>query len=192
MIAITKKLSGFCISHKHRFAVGISTLSLAASLAQLHPSLIQAQGVTTVTGQPTGSSRAELATLAHGRLMADTAIQGPPVPPAPPVAPAAAPVVAKTAVPVAPSVPELVGQIGYARAGGNCVNEPGINNPRTGNPISWAVTSRTPRIGATALFTWNHAGVVTGIWSNGDIEVRHQNFWGGQTRFPQSMIRGYR
>ncbi|MDP4000161.1 MAG: hypothetical protein Q8Q11_01885, partial [bacterium] len=76
--------------------------------------------------------------------------------------------------------------------GGNCVNEPGVNNPGYGNPSDWPVTSSEPTIGATAVFTWNHTGVVTGIWANGDVEVRHQNYWGGQSRFPRGMIRGYR
>ncbi len=89
-------------------------------------------------------------------------------------------------------VPGLNGCIGYAKPGGNCVNEPGVNNPRNGNPINWPVTSSTPWVGATALWTYNHTGVVTGIWSNGDIEVRHQNYWGGQHRFPRSMFRGFR
>ncbi|MSU76264.1 CHAP domain-containing protein [Patescibacteria group bacterium] len=110
-----------------------------------------------------------------------------------PVAVAATPAPAATPVPPAPvEVPELVGSEGYARSGGNCVNEPGVNNPRTGNPISWAVLSSEPTVGATALFTWNHTGVVTGIWKNGDVEVRHQNYWGGQHRFPRSMFRGFR
>lgn len=86
----------------------------------------------------------------------------------------------------------LIGALGYSRAGGNCVNEPGVNNPRTGNPINWASTSYVPRIGATVLFTWNHTGVVTGIWGNGDVEVRHQNCSGCPHRYPPSMIRGYR
>lgn len=87
----------------------------------------------------------------------------------------------------------LIGSIGYARAGGNCVNEPGVNSPHNGtNPISWAVLSRTPTIGATALFRFNHTGVVVGIWSNGDLEIRHQNYSGGQHRFPASAFRGYR
>lgn len=85
-----------------------------------------------------------------------------------------------------------MGSIGYARAGGNCVNEPGVNNPGFGNPISWPVTSGTPWIGATALWTYNHTGVVTGIWSNGDIEVRHQNVTGGVHRYPRSAFRGFR
>ncbi|MDP4000053.1 MAG: CHAP domain-containing protein [bacterium] len=88
--------------------------------------------------------------------------------------------------------PELVGSVGYAVAGGNCVNEPGVNNPGYGNPIDWPVTSQEPTVGATALFTWNHTGVVTGIWANGDVEVRHQNYYGGQSRFPRSMLRGFR
>lgn len=87
----------------------------------------------------------------------------------------------------------LTGSIGYARAGGNCVNEPGVNNPHFGNPIDWPVTSSAPSIGATALWTFNHTGVVTGIWANGDIEVRHQNWWGGnQHRFPRGAFRGFR
>jgi LysM repeat protein len=87
----------------------------------------------------------------------------------------------------------LLGSIGYARWGGNCVNEPGVNNPHDGtNPISWPATSGTPWIGATVLFYYNHTGVVTGIWPNGDIEIRHQNFQGDQHRFPRSAFRGFR
>ena len=86
----------------------------------------------------------------------------------------------------------LLGSIGYAVAGGNCVNEPGVNNPGYGNPIDWPVLSGTPTIGATALWNYNHTGVVTGIWSNGDIEVRHQNYGGGQHRFSPSEFRGFR
>lgn len=84
----------------------------------------------------------------------------------------------------------LTGSIGYATPGGNCVNEPGIKK-QGGNPITWTARTQTPYIGATALWTYNHAGVVVGIWSNGDIEVRHQNFWGGQHRFPRSTFRGF-
>lgn len=86
----------------------------------------------------------------------------------------------------------LTGSLGYARPYGNCVLEPGVNNPGWGNPISWPVSSGNPWIGATALFTYNHVGVVTGIWSNGDLEIRHQNFGGGQHRFPRSTFRGFR
>lgn len=86
----------------------------------------------------------------------------------------------------------IAGTMGYARYGGNCVNEPGVNNPGAGNPITWAVTSQNPRIGATVLFYFNHVAVVTGIWSNGDIEVRHQNMSGDIHRYSRSQIRGFR
>lgn len=86
----------------------------------------------------------------------------------------------------------LVGSIGYAQWGGNCVNEPGVNNPGWGNPIDWPATSMTPWIGATVLFTYNHTGVVTGIWPNGDLEIRHENFKGTTHRFPRSAFRGFR
>lgn len=116
---------------------------------------------------------------------------------------------AQTVVAVAPSAPAgggytgggggsygshgvLRGSVGYARAGGNCVDEPGVNNPHFGNPINWPVLSGSPSIGATALWTYNHTGVVTGIWSDGWIEVRHQNFWGGQHTFPPGAFRGFR
>ena len=86
----------------------------------------------------------------------------------------------------------LTGSYGHATVGGNCVQEPGVNNPGQGNPISWMTTSSVPWIGATALFTYNHVGVVTGIWSNGDLEIAHQNFTGGTTRFSISQFRGFR
>lgn len=86
----------------------------------------------------------------------------------------------------------LLGSIGRALPYGNCVLEPGVNNPGWGTPISWPVTSRTPWIGATALFPYNHAGVVVGIWPNGDVEIRHQNYKGTQTRFSASSMRGFR
>lgn len=86
----------------------------------------------------------------------------------------------------------LTGSYGYASPFGNCVNEPGVNNPGWGNPIDWPVLSTVPTLGATFLFYSNHTGVVTGIWSNGDLEVRHQNYVGGQHRFPRSMFRGFR
>jgi hypothetical protein len=86
----------------------------------------------------------------------------------------------------------LLGSIGYASPYGNCVAEPGVNNPGYGNPIDWPVTSATPWIGATALFGFNHVAVVTGIWSNGDIEVRHQNVQGGQHRYARGEFRGFR
>lgn len=120
-----------------------------------------------------------------GSLEGETCI----LPPPPPPAPVAAPVVFRAP---ANSYTGLMGTYGYASPYGNCVNEPGVNNPGWGNPIDWPITSTTPWIGATFLFWTNHTGVVTGIWDNGDIEVRHQNFQGGQTRFPASMFRGYR
>lgn len=86
----------------------------------------------------------------------------------------------------------LVGSLGYAKAGGNCTNTArahGKNQP--GNPSSWQVTTRQPFIGAAALFTYNHVSIVVGMWDNGDLEVIHENFAGGQHRFPRSAFRGY-
>ena len=85
----------------------------------------------------------------------------------------------------------LEGSIGYALPYGNCVNEPGVKRA-VGNPSSWAVYTQTPYIGATALFTFNHVGYIVGIWPNGDIEVRHQNFHANIHRFPRSYFRGFR
>ncbi len=87
----------------------------------------------------------------------------------------------------------LSGSYGYALAGGNCVNEVPANERPDGNPITWSVTTMTPYIGAIALFPYNHVAIVTGIWSNGDIEVRQQN-WSGipQTRFHLNELRGFR
>lgn len=87
---------------------------------------------------------------------------------------------------------QLLGSYGYVSPWGNCVLEPGVNNPGWGNPIAWPIASQTPWIGATALWTYNHTGVVVGIWSNGDLEIRHQNFQGGQTRFSIWSFRGFR
>ena len=85
------------------------------------------------------------------------------------------------------------GSYGSVSPYGNCVNEPGVNNPGRGNPITWAATSSTPTVGATALWTYNHTGVVTGIYEGGEyIEVRHQNYSGGRTKFHISEFRGYR
>ena len=87
----------------------------------------------------------------------------------------------------------IAGTLGYARSGGNCVAEPGINNPGWGNPSSWPILYAEPAIGRTAIFTYNHVSYIVGLWSNGDIEVRHQNWQGApQTRFPRSSFRGYR
>lgn len=92
--------------------------------------------------------------------------------------------------PVSESVGGLTGTVGYARAGGNCVNEPGVKR-QNGNPIQWQAGTSQPYLGATVLFGFNHTGVISGIWSNGDIEVRHQNYAGGQHRFPRSAFRGF-
>jgi hypothetical protein len=109
------------------------------------------------------------------------------------VTPAVTPPLSHAAVPTPPpEPPELVGETGYALSGGNCVNEPGVNNPGYGNPADWPVISQTPWIGATAVFNYNHVGVVTGIWRNGDIEVRHQNYYGEQHRFAPGEFRGFR
>ena len=87
----------------------------------------------------------------------------------------------------------LIGSYGTVRSTGNCVNEPGVNGPGRGNPITWAATSNTPTIGATALWTYNHTGVVTGIYEGGQyIEVRHQNYRGMTTKFHISEFRGFR
>lgn len=86
----------------------------------------------------------------------------------------------------------IAGSIGYSLPYGNCILEPGVNNPGWGNPIDWPATSYTPWIGATALFTFNHTAVVTGVYSNGDLEVRQQNSPGMPHRIPMSMIRGFR
>jgi LysM repeat protein len=103
------------------------------------------------------------------------------------------PALAAPRAPPAPVYGGLTGSFGYALWGGNCVDEPGVNNPRNGtNPIDWPVLSYQPYIGATALWHYNHTGVVTGLWANGDVEVRHQNFKGNITRFPRSAFRGYR
>lgn len=92
----------------------------------------------------------------------------------------------------APSWGGLVGRIGWAKPYGNCVNTVkafGKNQP--GNPSSWYTTTRTPFIGAAAVFYYNHAGIVVGIWGNGDVEIAHENYRGGQTRFSPGQIRGY-
>jgi hypothetical protein len=86
----------------------------------------------------------------------------------------------------------LSGSYGYALAGGNCVVEPGVNNPGWGNPIDWPITNTEPWIGASALFWYNHVAVVTGLWGNGDIEVRHQNCPGCPTRYSRASFRGFR
>lgn len=100
----------------------------------------------------------------------------------------------KPAITAPASIGGLSGSVGSVSPYGNCVNEPGVNSPNNGtNPIAWPITSTTPSIGATALWTYNHTGVVTGIYDGGQyIEVRHQNYRGGQTKFHISEFRGFR
>lgn len=86
----------------------------------------------------------------------------------------------------------VAGVVGYSLSGGNCVDEAGVNNPGWGNPIQWSVTSPTPWIGASALFTFNHVAVVTGWYANGDLEVRQENAPGMPHRIPMSEVRGFR
>lgn len=90
------------------------------------------------------------------------------------------------------STGSLTGSIGYASPYGNCVLQVPLSIRPDGNPITWIATTQTPYIGAVALFTYNHVGMVVGIWSNGDLEIAHQNFQGGQHRFPRSTFRGFR
>jgi hypothetical protein len=86
---------------------------------------------------------------------------------------------------------ELVGSRGFA-IGGNCVNQIPFGLRAPGNPISWPSTSG-PYIGGAALWHSNHVGQITGFWSNGDIEIAHQGWYGPpQTRFPRSTFRGFR
>jgi hypothetical protein len=129
---------------------------------------------------------------AEGHMEAGECILPPPPPPVAPVV-VPAPVATNTTITINNySSGELNGSVGYSSAWGNCVNEPGVNNPGWGNPINWPTTSGSPWIGASALFYTNHVAVVTGLWSNGDIEVRQQNSPGMPHRLPRAMIRGYR
>lgn len=194
-----KKPQGFFSLHKHKshFAVGLAGLIIGVAGAQLHPAITQASAaVLQPSPSPQADSRqVDLSNLGkpHPAVPAKVSPLMMPAPTATPVAATEAPKAPEPApAPAPPAVPGLVGSIGYALSWGNCVNEPGVNNPGYGNPIGWPVLSSEPTIGATALFTWNHTGVVTGLWSNGDVEVRHQNYWGGQHRFPRSMFRGFR
>lgn len=192
-----KKPQGFFIFNKTHFAAGLAGLIIGAAGAQVHPAITQASaGLLRPSPSPKAHVHVDLSKLGkpHPAVPAKvsplTAASPKPSPtPAPKKAektPEPAP------APAPPVTPGLVGSIGYALSWGNCVNEPGVNNPGYGNPIGWPVLSSEPTVGATALFTWNHTGVVTGLWSNGDVEVRHQNYWGGQHRFPRSMFRGFR
>jgi hypothetical protein len=196
MKAKQKKPQGFFNFNKSHFAAGIAGLIIGIAGAQLHPAITQASASVL---QPSPSPKAHATVMLKGAHPAVPAkvspLQAAEPTPSPAPAPAKAAEPAPAAAPAAPAVPTtpgLTGSIGYALAYGNCVNEPGVNNPHYGNPISWPVLSSEPTIGATALFTWNHTGVVTGLWSNGDVEVRHQNYWGGTHRFPRSMFRGFR
>ena len=49
MIAIIKTLARFSYGKKHALGMGISSIVLAVSLAQLHPGLTQAQGTPQIT-----------------------------------------------------------------------------------------------------------------------------------------------
>lgn len=86
----------------------------------------------------------------------------------------------------------IAGTLGWTIPYGNCVNQVPYAQRGYGNPINWAVTTYTPYIGAAALFPYNHVGVVTGIWDNGDLEIRHENGGGLGHRFPVSAFRGFR
>lgn len=90
------------------------------------------------------------------------------------------------------SLGDLIGSVGYSLPYGNCVLEPGVNNPGWGNPIDWPATSYAPWVGASALFYTNHVAVVSGLYGNGDLEVRQQNSPGMPHRVPMGMIRGFR
>lgn len=87
----------------------------------------------------------------------------------------------------------IAGTRGYALPYGNCINQVPYTLRGQGNPINWSVLTQTPYIGAAALWYFNHTGRVVGMWSNGDLEIAHEN-WGGyaQTRFPRSAFRGFR
>ena len=88
---------------------------------------------------------------------------------------------------------ELTGSIGYAIAGGNCVNQVPAYLRGQGNPINWTVLTLQPYIGGAALWYFNHTARVVGLWSNGDIEVAQENFSGGNIhRYPRSAFRGFR
>ncbi len=171
---------------KNRFSFSMSETALRtlAVLGLMAVAVVSLGASSPRAGVPASSGQTELLTIIHPAARPGTPLLAAAAP--------AAPAAAAQPVPAPTPVPELVGSEGYALAYGNCVNEPGVNNPGYGNPADWPVTASAPTIGATAVFTWNHVGVVTGIWANGDIEVRHQNYWGGAHRFPPSMIRGYR
>lgn len=86
----------------------------------------------------------------------------------------------------------LTGSLGYTVPWGNCVNQIPFGQRGPGNPINWGVTTYQPYIGAAALFPYNHVGRVVGIWSNGDVEIVHENGGGLGHRFSASSLRGFR
>lgn len=107
---------------------------------------------------------------------------------APPIPEQSVPATVQTYVPTS----ELIGSYGWVSGGGNCVNtakQYGKSQP--GNPISWSPTTQTPFIGAAVLFYFNHVAIVTGIHSDGSVEVTHENCPGCPTRYPRSAIRGF-
>lgn len=88
--------------------------------------------------------------------------------------------------------PLIAGSMGYISGMGNCVDfarQFGKNQP--GNPISWRVSTMTPFVGAAVLFPFNHVGIVTGIHSDGSIEVAHANCPGCSTHYSMSQVRGF-
>lgn len=92
----------------------------------------------------------------------------------------------------APAPNLVAGVLGYSLPYGNCVDEPGVNNPGWGNPIQWTILSYDPWPGASALFYYNHVAIVSGIYSDGSLEVRQQNSPGAPHHVPRSQIRGFR
>lgn len=85
----------------------------------------------------------------------------------------------------------FIGSMGYTIPYGNCVWEVPAHRRPMGNPITWVPRTQTPYIGAIVLFHYNHTGIITGLYSNGDIEIRHQNGGGLPHRFPRSEFRGF-
>jgi hypothetical protein len=84
----------------------------------------------------------------------------------------------------------FIGSVGYSLPYGNCVDiahEYGKNQP--GDPITWIPTTQTPAVGDAALFYFNHVGIITGIHSDGTIEIAQANAPGMPHRFPPSEFR---
>lgn len=189
MKAMRKKSSGFFILTRFKPIAAATVFVAGFAGAYVGSAPTSAQGGTTLAQaqdlleffEPLAQTKVAQATPAPVTTITPVPTPSSAPPPPPPPPPPS----------TLPAAQGLIGSIGYANPTGNCVNEPGINR-QSGNPITWTVTSQTPWIGATALWTYNHAGVVVGIWSNGDVEVRHQNYKGGQHRFPRSVFRGFR